>query len=108
VSPGLLNPSDEKRPQREVSAAELFSFLTLLLAEDEKFKIIHLLARREGANMREIQRCTGISYRKVSRSLTSLVESGAVDVYLVGLGMRVYRLSSKCEILRMLSPRSSS
>jgi DNA-binding transcriptional ArsR family regulator len=90
----------EKRAPREVEAVDIFSFFKLLLAEDERFRIIKLLASREGANMREIGRRTGISYRKVSRSLTYLVEAGVVDFYFVGIGLKVYKLSSKCEVLR--------
>ena len=90
----------ERRIPPEIKSVDVFSFFKLLLAEDERFKIINLLASREGANMREIGRCTGVSYRKVSRSLASLVKAGVVDVYFVGIGMRVYKLSSKCEILR--------
>lgn len=90
----------QRRAPYEVKAGDVFSFFKLLLAEDERFRIINLLASREGANMREIGRCTGISYRKVSRSLTYLVKAGVVDVYFVGIGLRVYKLSSKCEILR--------
>lgn len=90
----------EKQAPREVKAADVFSFFRLLLAEDERFRIINLLASREGANMREIGRRTGISHRKVSRSLTYLVEAGVVDFYFMGIGLKVYKLSSKCEVLR--------
>lgn len=106
MSTGNLAIDEKSQVPREIKPIDIFSFFKLLLAEDERFKIISLLANREGANMREIGRCTGVSYRKVVRSLNYLVKAGLIDVYFVGIGMRVYKLSSKCEILRSLSTSS--
>ncbi len=103
MSVSNLKVDEERSFQREIKPIDVFSFFKLLLADDERFKIINLLAQREGANLREIGRCTGISNKKVVRSLTSLTNAGIVNVYLAGIGMKVYKLSSKCDFLRDLS-----
>ncbi len=80
----------------------VFMFFRLIFAEDVRFKVIDVLAKREGANLREIARCVGISHKNLARYLDCLVKKGVVDVYPVGIGMRVYRLSPKYDLLRTL------
>jgi DNA-binding transcriptional ArsR family regulator len=80
----------------------IFTFFRLIFGDDVRFKIIDVLSKREGANLREIARCVGISHKNLSRYLECLVKKGVVDVFPVGIGMKVYRLSPKYDLLRKL------
>jgi predicted transcriptional regulator len=77
----------------------VFKYFTLVFADDIRYKIINVLASREGANLREIARCVGISHTNCSKYLSALVNKGVIDVYPVGQGMKVYKLSTKYDDL---------
>ena len=81
---------------------DVFMFFKLIFADDVRFKIVDVLAKREGANLREIARCVGISHKNLSRYLEYLVKKGVIDVFPVGIGMKVYRLAPKYDLLRSL------
>jgi predicted transcriptional regulator len=88
--------------QNDERIVYVFMFFRLIFAEDVRFKIIDVLAKREGANLREIARCVGISHKNLARYLDCLIKKGVIDAYPVGLGMKVYRLSPKYDLLRKL------
>ena len=97
VSNGIQSNGNGQADDRLVY---VFMFFRQVFAEDVRFKIIDVLASREGANLREIARNVGISHKNVSRYLEVLVKKGIIEVYPVGIGMRVYKLSSKYDLLR--------
>jgi predicted transcriptional regulator len=88
-----VKKNESDLPLCDVSPVDMLKLLKTLFEEDEKFKILDLLAKREAANMREIGRCTGLSHGKITRSVDSLIKKGVVDFYCIGLGLNAYRLS---------------
>ncbi len=84
--------------ENEDRVFELFKYFRLVFADDVRLKIIDVLASREGANLREIARRVGASHTNLPRYLDPLVKKGIIEVYFVGQGMKVYKLSPKYKL----------
>ena len=102
-----MTSGKKELPRTNVKAVDVLRFLRLLFAEDENFRIIDVLAKREAANMREIRRCTNISHGKIKRCLNSLGKQGVVEFYRVGSGLNAYRLSPKLERFKKFYQQNS-
>lgn len=90
----------KKTLEVEMDAHYVVDFFQLIFNESISFKIVVTLAKRDGANLREIARNVGISHKNLYKYLEELMRKGAIEAYPVGLRRKVYRLASKYEFLR--------
>lgn len=96
----MLKKDDNALTQVGNKALDIYQLFESVFSEDVRFKIIHELSNREGANLREMARCCGISHKNISKYLDTLMRKGVVQAYPIGSRIRVYRLASRYDFLR--------
>jgi predicted transcriptional regulator len=92
----------ERVLQEESSTIDIFILYRLIFAEDVRFKIIDVLAKREGANLREIARSVGMSRKNVASYLENMVKKGVINVFPLRLGTEIYRLTPIYEPIKKI------
>ncbi len=97
----------KQRVQGAVDPVEILGFFRLIFGNDVRFRVVILLAKREGACLSEISRNVGMSRKNLARHLEMLTQSGIVDDYSVGMRDRVYRLGTKYSSMRQLLTKSA-
>jgi len=86
--------------QPAINAPEILAFFQTIFRGDVRFRVIVVLSKREGACLSEISRKVGMSRKNLAKYLDTMIQSGIVEAYSVGMRDNVYRLATKYSYLR--------
>jgi predicted transcriptional regulator len=92
----------QQQAQSAANAPDVLAFFMMIFRSDVRFKVVLVLAKREGACLSEIARNVGMSHKNLAKYLEVLMQNGIVEAYSVGMRDRVYRLANKYSFLRQL------
>ncbi|MEM0358526.1 MAG: V4R domain-containing protein [Candidatus Hadarchaeales archaeon] len=98
-TPGSLSEVGTRPSETPQTREELFSVIKEIFGEDLKFKALKFLARKEVASIREIARKINIAPKNLTRHLDYLLQKGVIETVYSGKNIKLYRLSSKVEVL---------